>query len=587
MGCVYQVVEEHLGATYALKMILLDDSATNLRQRFRQEAKAMIGLGHPNIVRFYSYGEHEGTPFFTMKFIEGGTLTRKLSAHPMTLREIVELLLKVVSAVAYLHDQGLVHRDLKPHNIFVDKLGEPFVGDFGLVKSVFTAPENDTESQTTDRSAPNAGQKVPDVLTAKGAVLGTRSYMSPEQAIGNVVEIGAKSDVWSLGVILYEALVGMRPFQHPDPAELANRIVNENPPRPSDIQKSFDRRLEKIILKCLEKKPSDRYTSRELHDGLKDWFDPPAPQVGKSLWHRVRWVSPVIAALVILVAVWIYRPQQHPSGLASAEPTVEEIRQGIRDRLAQGEKVTLIDEQGKLRVPLTSLLDGSRLKAIDEECVLDSSIPMYAQLLDDVGVPNYRFEVQVKCQTRSSRPTGGYYFADQVFEGEGIASHFFVELKYVDPWKTVEPKDTPEGPLLNKQDPVLHGVARVKPQLLDGFRDIQLRRISIPRDREPITAKYAITLQERNIQADNWQRTDWRSFSVEASPDEYRMTWEGQPLTSIRRPPPPNMTKYLLAGIGQQIEKERLLREPGGVGLVIQGGTVSFRKASIQAFGAK
>jgi serine/threonine-protein kinase len=207
--------------------------------RFRSEAEAAARLDHPGIVSIFEVGECEGHPFYSMQFVEGTTLSRRLAAGRLPPREAAALLAKVADAVQAAHDRGVLHRDLKPSNILIDALGEPHVSDFGLAKRL----EGDAS------------------VTHTGAILGTPCYMSPEQAAGSRGDVGPTSDVWSLGAILYQMLTGRPPFQAATPMDTLLAVLESDPPVPRSLERGVDRDLEMIALKSLQKPQDLRYAS--------------------------------------------------------------------------------------------------------------------------------------------------------------------------------------------------------------------------------------------------------------------------------------------------------------------------------------
>ncbi|MEX0687072.1 MAG: serine/threonine-protein kinase [Pirellulales bacterium] len=240
MGVVYRARQTSLDRTVAVKMLLRRDlaSAADL-VRFRSEAEAAARLDHPGIVSIFEVGEYGGHPFYSMRFIEGTTLAKRLAAGQVSAREAAATLAQVAEAVDAAHHRGVLHRDLKPSNILIDTSGMPHVSDFGLAKRI-------AEDQN---------------VTHTGAILGTPCYMSPEQAAGSRGDVGPTSDVWSLGAILYQALTGRPPFQGSSPMDTLLAVLESDPPVPRSIAPGVDRDLELITLKSLQKPQDLRYAS--------------------------------------------------------------------------------------------------------------------------------------------------------------------------------------------------------------------------------------------------------------------------------------------------------------------------------------
>jgi hypothetical protein len=246
MGVVYQARQVALDRMVALKMILRGANALpGDLARFRAEAEAVAKLEHPGIVPVYEVGELEGQPYFSMQFIIGTTLARMLAEGPLPPRQAAEILAPICRAIHFAHGQGLLHRDLKPSNILIDLDGKPHVTDFGLAKKL------NEDFATTEG------------LTHTGAILGTPSYMAPEQAAGNRGEIGPASDVYSLGTILYAMLTGRPPFQAANPVDTVLMVLEQDPLPPRLVNVRADRDLELIALKALQKPPELRYASAE------------------------------------------------------------------------------------------------------------------------------------------------------------------------------------------------------------------------------------------------------------------------------------------------------------------------------------
>lgn len=249
MGIVFRARQVNLGREVAIKMIQQDRlNSPEDHQRFLAEAEATARLEHPGIVQVYEVGEFDGTPFFSMQFIRGETLAQRLRSGPISQRQAAALIATVARAIDYAHRQGILHRDIKPSNILLDEYGNAKVTDFGLAK-FFHANDH---------------------LTRTGAILGTPSYMSPEQASGRSNQLGPTSDVYSLGTVLYHALTGRPPLVADSPLELALKILEQEPIPPRVLEPKIDRDLEMVVIRCLQKPPDLRYsTAGELAGDLE------------------------------------------------------------------------------------------------------------------------------------------------------------------------------------------------------------------------------------------------------------------------------------------------------------------------------
>jgi serine/threonine protein kinase len=247
MGMVYKARQRSLNRLVALKMILRGELATpEDLARFRTEAQATAHLEHPNIVPVYNAGVHEGQAYFSMRLVEGQTLAALLARGPLRPRDAARYLAAISRAVQYAHEHGILHRDLKPSNILIDQKDEPHITDFGLAK----------------RTDWTGGTAVPPTaLTATGAIIGTPAYMAPEQVSNRRGTPSPASDVYSLGVILYEMLTGRPPFQAPMPIDTLLLVLDQDPVPPRLFNPGVDTDLEMVCLKCIQKEPELRYAS--------------------------------------------------------------------------------------------------------------------------------------------------------------------------------------------------------------------------------------------------------------------------------------------------------------------------------------
>lgn len=268
MGVVFRATRASDQHPVAIKMILSGDFASEAeRKRFIAEAEAAALLTHPNIVPIFEMGEHNGMPFYCMKYIEGQTLSQRLAAGPLPTRRAAVMLQKICNAIQYAHQQGVLHRDVKPSNILIDEDGEPFVVDFGLAK------RRSSKIQT---------------LTKTGAVLGTPSYMSPEQAAGAREQVDIGSDVYALGAVLYHMVTGTPPFLGETPVDTLLMVMEQDPINPRVLNGRIHRDLEGIVLRCLQKPKDLRYQSASsLSDDLEAFLNELPVSARDGRFHQI------------------------------------------------------------------------------------------------------------------------------------------------------------------------------------------------------------------------------------------------------------------------------------------------------------
>ena len=253
MGVVYKARHVRLDRLVALKMILAGAHASaDQIARFHIEARAVAQIQHPGIVQIHEDGDHEGLPYFSLEFVPGGSLAQSIGGKPQPPRAAATMVMELCRAMAEAHARGIIHRDLKPANVLLTLDGKPKITDFGLAKQM----EGDSQQ------------------TRSGAIMGTPSYMAPEQAWGQTHEIGPLSDQYALGAILYEMLVGRPPFQGANPLETLELVRNQEPVPPTRLQPKVPTDLETICLKALQKDPAKRFPdAAAMAEDLRRFLD--------------------------------------------------------------------------------------------------------------------------------------------------------------------------------------------------------------------------------------------------------------------------------------------------------------------------
>jgi hypothetical protein len=328
MGVVYRARHLALKRTVALKMLAAGHASPAERARFRSEAEAVARLQHPNIVQIHEVGEADGRPFIALEFVAGGSLAERLAGQPLPPRDAARLVAALAEAMHLAHSRNLVHRDLKPANVLLageadTPVGQcqPKVTDFGLVRQL------DADS----------GQ------TCDGAVIGTPSYMAPEQAEGRARSAGPAADVYALGAILYECLTGRPPFEGATPLETLLQVRSREPAAPSSRNRQAPRDLETICLKCLRKEPERRYASaQELADDLGRFVrgEPVAARPVGAVERTWKWAKrrPALAALLGVVLLALVSLAVLSGNLAAARHDADERRQAAEKEADKARK---------------------------------------------------------------------------------------------------------------------------------------------------------------------------------------------------------------------------------------------------------
>ncbi len=369
MGVVYKAREKHLKRSVAIKVLKGSTDDPEEVHRFRREAEAAARLQHSNIVPIHAVGEVLGRPFFVMDFIEGRVLSELIRSGELSPRAALDIVQQAARALHYAHSQGVIHRDMKPQNIIVDRLGRPQVMDFGLAK------------QLDEDSA----------MTRAGTTMGTPAYMPPEQAEGDTAAIDAQSDVYSLGAVLYEMLTGTPPFSGSSTMNILMKVLEEEPTPPREVNPRIHRDIETICLKAMSKEKSRRYaTARELAEDIRRFHAGEAISAAPTtlLYRLKRIASRNKGAVVVIVALV----------LALGALTGWLLGQADRERRAQ-----IVNEHRRLR----EMLDNAA-RAVER-----------AMYLREVGEPGWRDRVLEKLD--AARVDAEYVLKSRPGDGEAAA----------------------------------------------------------------------------------------------------------------------------------------------------------------------
>lgn len=548
MGIVYRARDRVLNRTVALKMLRYGDVAGDIhKQRFYREAQSAAHLNHPHIVPIFQIGDEGGQPYFTMALCLGGSLSEHREEYS-ELRRAVVLLEKVARAVDYAHTKGVLHRDLKPSNILLDERNEPQVSDFGIAKLAGVEQE----------------------LTAPGALIGTPLYMSPEQATSDGPPLTPQSDIWALGVILYELVTGRRPFQARDNDQLWRQIRNDDPGPPSQLRPEIDRNLEAIVLKCLEKPASRRYPSAgALADDLAQWLagEPVTarPLTGsRRAWRKVRRhrvaASLAVLTLSALIAGRLFAHFNNPDRPLHA--TTRQLDAGLPAVI----------------VPATGLPAWSHWTAgantasvslaSDKSLTLGSWSRALHELLPDPRSQQYRFSAEVR-HNESDKGRVGLYFAHASSLGDSKRAHCLCWLAF---------SDLDELP---QADPSDKGKNAVEMTVLRF--DSTLEGHPLSTQKQHTTAELIFPAARFAPLPAGTQRVQpWRKLAVVVTSDSVTAYWEGRLIGVV------SWNELIeLADSNVRNAREPLVHEPAigvrnALGLYIESGTASFRDVRVE-----
>jgi predicted Ser/Thr protein kinase len=523
IGVVYLARSVRLDRLVALKMLKAGAVAEPAeRERFRREGQAMARLEHPHVVPVYAAEEHAGRPFFTMKLLKGGNLAEYLPAMTADPRRAVAVLEKVARAVHYLHQQKILHRDLKPLNILLDEAGEPYVSDFGLAKFLEPGLE----------------------MTTPGAPLGTWPYMAPEQILGQHHLLGPATDVWALGVILYEVLTGRRPFAGEDRTDLIKQILSDPPAPLRSLRPELDEGLQGIVARCLQKEPAARYPSAgALADDLAAYLRGDRrvgrPRGLRRIWAVVMRYRLQAAGLLLTALVAVALAQYGPF-TDTGDP---------RKPLPEPPTLTLLGPQGTPSPPRW-LAGEKQTKAgpsADGPFSLHGPGLALLELCESVPWPRFRLEAKIRHDESTSGGVGVFFGYRKLRQGQQ-GYHSFGALEFAD-----------RGRFQGRASLQL---AQCPETLPEAVRQLSLGDFVPPAPGRP----------------ENGPEGRWRELVLEVTPEAFRATWDGQVVAA--------------ADVAAVRQREQLVPDwlagdwghacQGGIGILVSRGRASFGHVTVR-----
>jgi len=546
MGVVYCAVHPVLNRMVALKTLYPGgENRSDTLARFRLEGEVVARLEHPNIVRIYDFDEYGGAPYFAMELVEGETLAEKLRRGRLELREAAELVRTIASAVGYAHRQKVVHRDLKPSNVLIGRDGTLKVTDFGLAKIL---------------------EEGRGGLTQTDAVMGTPSYMAPEQAAGRAAEVGPRTDVYALGAILYEALVGAPPFVGESKSGVLELVRKGDMVRLSDRRPDIPAALEAICLKCLELLPSDRYATADgLEAELDRWLKGEPTQTRRPgrprrLLRRMKDRRVIAGILTVAVGVGLVAalPPAWKKTTATASPT--EIR------TPDGRLLPFRVRYGDDKTKVTTDADGTiRVDAWDL-CLVE-----YTPGPDEVP---YRFRASVRHEMGHEGGYVGLYFGHQAFAGTFGETHLFGKMTYNDIW----PRS--EGFLALKKNPD-------QPKNL-----VRLDFVTCVTGQDRAWSAMTRPAAGAPFEVCGGRGNCWRDLEVVVAADGIGGTWEGRGFGRVSAGTITTAFTDDLQRARQKNPDDNHLRAVAGryhplgsVGLVVERSSASFRRVEVTPAG--
>jgi serine/threonine-protein kinase len=565
MGVVYKARDTALDRVVALKMIKSEGLAGRDQVlRFQREARAVGRLKHPHIVAIHDVAQEQGLHYLTMEYVAGGSLAGHLARFAQDPRAAAALIEKVARAVHHAHEQNILHRDLKPANILLDESGEPRVSDFGLVKFLDAPPQAGaagerapTAADSTDPSprADDSGPLADTELPSLGTV-GTPAYMAPEQLAGG--QATRASDVWALGVVLYQLLTGRLPFVGRGLSELAGRVASEQPPAPRQLRPRLNRKLETICLRCLQKDPARRYPSAAaLAEDLAHWQRRGA--LFRGPWQFARRRPLLAGALLVLV------------GAAAAAATLalwpedpDRPLRALTANLARGQAQTLIGPTGS---PAWFRYYGRETApqitpAVDGTFTFNDFDYGFLELLPDSQTEEFLFSADV-CSRETRSGSAGLYFGHSATDTSGSAIHFLCEYGSRE-------ADVEGGPVtlrLNLRRWLFRPIAAAGPG--------------------PRTATQACV--EQHVPAATRGSDPWGRLALRVTPEEVRIYWQGQEVGHRSRKELQQDLRRCRLIERQQLEAQGFaadrpdspLAARGGLGLFVYSSSASFRNVTV------
>lgn len=560
MGVVYRAVQEPVERVVALKMIVAGAQADpQLRSRFRVEGQAVARLRHPHVIQIFDFGEHDDLPFFSMELMEGGSLSARLRKGTLEIKDAARLVAKVARAMQFAHEHEVLHRDLKPGNILLSAEGEPKVSDFGLAKLL------DAESDHTRSEM----------------VLGTPGYMAPEQLLGKRGKIGPAVDIYALGAVLYECLTGQPPFKGENKVHTLELVRLAEPVPPSRMRKEVPADLEAICLKCLEKKPGDRYRmAKEVAEDLER-FRAGEPTVARPPgWLRKSWRFAKrhqwAAAVGVLVAT--------VAGLA-AYYDPDRPRRRAESQFEQGSVATLLGETGK--PPWFRIRHGEDCSQVsqfeDGTFTVHTTKVCLVEMLPKVSKKNFRFSAKIRHHQGEPSSRVGLYFAHGIFPGPVSGIQQFTSLDFTDrssavaTWEKIPFAKKPPRPKGNSVA-IAHTVTTWQKPFLDCSCQGNLLQ--------------GACFVPGFLSATKNTDMPWRVLEIRVLDHECHGYWNGDPVGTMDAAMFENAATQSLAVLGKNLGDPSLVAavpstfcSTGGIGLYVTRGVATFSSVHIEPLG--